>query len=128
VFLEIYRQFKKANVGMLVMQQAEWFTTACLVAEHVSGGHFVGTIVHCEQAWRLPFVATMITGGPSRAGGSSSLSEMITIGCDIRIYLHLLSCEFFASSSGPVVFAAKYRGVWSIIRETTKCLMNNWAV
>jgi hypothetical protein len=27
-----------------------------------------------------------------------------------------------------VVFAAKYRGVWSIIRETTKCLMNNWAV
>jgi hypothetical protein len=83
VFLEIYRQFKMANVGMLVMQEAEWFTTAILVVEHASGSHFVGPmsrtanhLVHCEQARRPPFVATMTTGRPCRAcpppQGSSS--------------------------------------------------------
>jgi hypothetical protein len=77
---------KRKSIGLLVMRQAESFTAAFIVAEHVSGDHFIGPIsrttnhvVHCEQVWLATSGSTMTTGGLCCScpppGGSSSCSN-----------------------------------------------------
>jgi hypothetical protein len=63
----------------------------------------------------------------STASGQQQLIKDYNNWLQYLIYLHLLSFEFVASSNGPVVSAAKYRRVWSIIRDNPTCLVNNLA-